>query len=141
MKTDNRECARGDGPSLMESPRPDDVLPKESFGYQLRLLRRGRGLSIRRLAKLARIDAAYLSRIERGRLPPPRQPAIARLAIALQIEEHELTTLASRLPEDLSLTLRRRPQLMMRLIRAGDRFSDDQLGRICHALETIDPSS
>lgn len=111
---------------------------RESFGRQLRSLRLGRGLSIRRLARLARMDASYLSRIEHGQLLPPPPSAIARLAVALQIEPEELNALAWRLPEDVSSSVFRRPQLMMRLVRAAGQYGDDQLDRICRALEIMD---
>lgn len=120
---------------------PVDLPLRESFGRQLRSLRESRGLSIRRLAKLARIDASNLSRVEHGQLLPPPPSAIARLAAVLQIDPEDLNALAWRLPEDVSSSVFRRPQLMMRLVRAAGQYGDDQLDRICRALESMDPLS
>jgi transcriptional regulator with XRE-family HTH domain len=128
-----------------ELPRDDAMGPRgassleeplrESFGRQLRSLRLSRGLSIRRLAKLARIDASYLSRIEHGRLLPPQSSAIARLAVILQIDQDDLNVFARRLPGDVSSNIFRRPRLMMRLVRAAGQYGDDEVDRICRALE------
>jgi transcriptional regulator with XRE-family HTH domain len=132
------ECPRDEAAGPRGTPNPEDLPLRESFGRELRSLRLGRGLSIRRLAKLARIDAAHLSRIEHGQLLPPPPAAIARLAVALQIDPEDLNALAWRLPEDVSSSVFRRPQLMMRLVRAAGQYGDDQLDRICRALERMD---
>lgn len=61
------------------------------FGHFLRKLRKERGLTLQALARRVRrpdgrpITAAYLSLIEGGRKPPPRQPILVAIAKALGV--------------------------------------------------------
>ena len=57
-------------------------------------------MSLRALAKRLGIDAAYLSRVEKGRVPPSEQ-LLRGLAASLDLSADELFLLAGRLPESL----------------------------------------
>lgn len=70
-----------------------------SFGQRVRELRKARGLSQKELAAKASIDFTYLSKIENARRLPPRERVIRAMAVALQIDERELMTLAGKAPE------------------------------------------
>ena len=70
-----------------------------SFGQRVRELRKARGLSQKELAAKASIDFTYLSKIENARRLPPRERVIRAMAVALQIDEGELMTLAGKAPE------------------------------------------
>jgi transcriptional regulator with XRE-family HTH domain len=57
------------------------------FGAALRLVREGRGLSLRKLAGLGGFGYAYLSRVETGRvLPPESEQMLERLVKALGVD-------------------------------------------------------
>ncbi|HET7451449.1 MAG TPA: helix-turn-helix transcriptional regulator [Thermoanaerobaculia bacterium] len=103
----------------------------DDFGRRLRGLRESRRLSLRGLARLAAISPSCLSRIERGRLPPPADPTIAKIAGALAADPEGLLEAAGRLPVDVRARLLRRPRLMARLVRAADALSDDRLEAFC----------
>ncbi len=105
------------------------------FGERLRGLRRSRRMSLRRLAPLVSISASCLSRIERGRLPPPHDRAIARIARALAAEPNPLLEAAGRLPEDVASRLLRRPRLMAKLVRLADGLPDEKLEELCQRAE------
>ena len=70
-----------------------------SFGQRVREMRKARGLSQKELAAKASIDFTYLSKIENARRLPPRERVIRAMAVALQIDEGELMTLAGKVPE------------------------------------------
>ncbi|MEW1551904.1 helix-turn-helix domain-containing protein [Streptomyces tsukubensis] len=53
------------------------VSPLHNWGYQLRELRRSRGLSLRELGRLTRIDHSHLGRFERAERTPDRSQAVA----------------------------------------------------------------
>jgi len=55
------------------------------FGHTLRMLRTTAGISLRNLAKKMDVSPAYLSQIERGKLPPPTHNRIAKIAETIGI--------------------------------------------------------
>ncbi len=80
------------------------------FGQRLRDLRKQKNLSQRDLAAQVGIDFTYLSKIEGGRLDPPSEGIIRRLAQVLEADEDELINLAGKVPKDLKAVLEESPQ-------------------------------
>jgi len=66
------------------------------FGSALRALRLEKDYSQRELADRAGIDYTYLSKIERGRVAPPSEEVIEKLARHLDADPEELKTLAGK---------------------------------------------
>ena len=112
---------------------------RAAFGHILRLLRASRRLSSRRAAALAGLAPSYLSRIERGKVSPPPEKTIARIARVLGSDPDDLVALSARIPEEVTSMLARRPRLMSDLIRRADHYNDDQLERLCRALGGENP--
>jgi len=67
------------------------------LGPHIRNLRQRAGLSLRRLADAARVSPSYLSRVERG-LVPPSDGLVRAVAAELHVECEELFLLAGRVP-------------------------------------------
>ena len=96
-----------------------------SFPDRLRELRRTARLSQRALAEQVGVDFTYLSKIENGRVEPPSESVLQRiakeLADKLEMDEtalaDELITLAGKIPSDLAETLSRNPEVV-RLLRS-----------------------
>ena len=96
-----------------------------SFPDRLRELRRASRMSQRALADQVGIDFTYLSKIENGRVEPPSEGVLQRiakeLASKLEMDEielaDELITLAGKIPSDLAETLSRNPDVV-RLLRS-----------------------
>jgi transcriptional regulator with XRE-family HTH domain len=80
------------------------------FGQRLRDLRKQKNLSQRDLASRVGIDFTYLSKIEGGRLDPPSEVIIQRIAQVLEADEDELINLAGKVPKDLKAVLEESPQ-------------------------------
>lgn len=80
------------------------------FGERLRELRKHRGLSQRDLAGLVGIDFTYLSKIEVGRMDPPSEAVIRKLAQSLGADADELINLAGKVPKELKAVLGENPQ-------------------------------
>jgi len=80
------------------------------FGRRLRELRKQKKISQRDLATQVAVDFTYLSKIEGGRLAPPSEDVIRRLAQALDADENELINLAGKIPKDLKAVLEESPQ-------------------------------
>ncbi len=72
-----------------------------TFGTCLRALRLSCGYSLRELAERAYCDYTYLSKFERGKLPPPSEELIWRLAKALYADYDELLAKAGKLSCDI----------------------------------------
>lgn len=102
-----------------------------SFGERLRQLRIERGLNQRTLAETVGIDFTYLSKIETGRLPPPAQDTIHRLALALGASPDELLVLAGKVPDDVRSAITRSVEIpaFLRQIRDLDKAELERLRR------------
>ncbi len=95
------------------------------FPDRLRELRRTARMSQRALAEQVGVDFTYLSKIENGRVEPPSEGVLRRIAkeLAGKIEmdetelADELITLAGKIPSDLAETLSRNPEVV-RLLRS-----------------------
>ena len=71
------------------------------FGEYIKERRQSLGLTLRKAAKQVGFDAAYLSRIEAGKVAPSDE-LVARLAKVLSCEKEELFVMAGRLPDTLA---------------------------------------
>ena len=95
------------------------------FPDRLRELRRTARLSQRALAERVGVDFTYLSKIENGRVEPPSEGVLQRIAKELADKlgkdetelADELITLAGKIPSDLAETLSRNPEVV-RLLRS-----------------------
>ena len=105
------------------------------FPERLRELRKAARLSQRALAEKVGVNFTYLSKIENGRVEPPSESVLQRIAKELagelgmdEIElSDELITLAGKIPSDLAETLSRNPEVIRFLRSVGDdvRSPDD----------------
>jgi len=76
-----------------------------TFGQRLRELREAKGMSQRELAQKTAISFAYVSRLETGVRPPPKEEvilALARVLGANDADTDELFGLAGKMPSDLA---------------------------------------
>jgi transcriptional regulator with XRE-family HTH domain len=73
--------------------------------------------SVQQVAQRVGIDRAYLTKIESGKLPPPSEKTIRRLAKDLQEDPDVLLALAGKISSDLKAIILKRPELFAQLIR------------------------
>lgn len=101
-----------------------------AFGERVRELRKEHGMSQRHLAERVGIDFTYLSKIENGRMEPPSEEVIRRVAEELGTSADELIVLADKLPSDLAQELKT-PERVRALRReiAGDFSSVEDFRR------------
>lgn len=71
----------------------------DTLGSYIRRCRQQAGLSLRKLAELAHVDPAYLSRVEHGAVPPS-DALVRAVADATGTKAEELFLLAGRIPEE-----------------------------------------
>ncbi len=104
------------------------------FGERLRELRKARGLGQRTLAGLVGVSHTYVSKIENEKLDfgdYPSEELIRKIAEALEADEHELLTLAGKIPGEIRKRVLERPDVFRKI--AG--LDDETLDRILTAVE------
>jgi transcriptional regulator with XRE-family HTH domain len=93
-----------------------------SFGDYVRTVRarlaeRGTRYSLRQVAVRIGVEPAYLSKVERGLVPPPSEATIVRLAADLGEDADLMLALAGKVSSDLQEIIRRHPRAFAELIR------------------------
>ena len=93
-----------------------------TFGEFIRTQREARRetarcFSVRQVAKRIDIEPSYLSKIERGRQPPPSEDTIRKLAEDLGENADVLLAMAGKVSGDLRDVIIRRPELFSELLR------------------------
>ena len=93
-----------------------------AFGQRIRerreaLKETNRRYSLRQVAVRVGVQPGYLSRVERGDVPPPGEGTITALAAALAEDEDVLLALAGRVSAELKAVIVKRPQLFAELLR------------------------
>ena len=83
--------------------------------------------SLRQVALRIGIEPAYLSKIERGEVPPPSEATTVRLAHELGEDPDVLLALAGKVSGDLQNIIRKRPKLFAELIRQLKEAPDHAL--------------
>jgi transcriptional regulator with XRE-family HTH domain len=87
----------------------------KAFGETIRDLRVAQDLGLRETAGLIGISPAYLSRIERGKEPPPRPEVIKTLAKTLAADPDVLFRLSSSTDPEIVDYLHENPDTMLLL--------------------------
>jgi transcriptional regulator with XRE-family HTH domain len=91
----------------------------KSFGQIIRELRiKNRDyVSLREFARKVGLSAAYLSRIENEKEPPPSEQIIERLAEALGADKYELFSSAEKVPTEFLETFKKNPRSVASFMR------------------------
>ncbi len=89
-----------------------------------------RRFSVRQTALRIGIEPAYLSKIERGDVPPPSEATAVRLARELGEDPDVLLAMAGKVSSDLQEIIRKRPALFAELIRQLREAPDDAILRV-----------
>ena len=89
-----------------------------------RLQETDRAFSLRQVADRVGIKPTYLSKIERGELPPPSEAAILRLASELALDGDVMLAMAGKVSAELRAIICERPQLFSTLLRELKELPD-----------------
>lgn len=95
-----------------------------------RLRQEDRRFSLRQVALRVGIEPAYLSKIERGQVPPPSEATTVRLAKELSQDPDVFLALAGKVSGDLQEIIRKRPKLFAELIRQLKEAPDHAILRV-----------
>jgi PAS domain S-box-containing protein len=114
-----------------------------TFGQRLKELRKAKGMTQRELAQKAAISYAYVSKLETGVMPPPRQKTILALAQALytnQEETDELFGLANKMPSELLAQVDTGMIKMLRSLSNGDDTPARELAKLQRRIADLEAS-
>lgn len=92
--------------------------------------REDRRFSLRQVAQRVGIEPAYLSKIERGQVPPPSEATTVRLAKELSQDPDVFLAMAGKVSGDLQEIIRKRPKLFAELIRQLKEAPDHAILRV-----------
>ena len=89
-----------------------------------------RRYSLRQVAQRIGVEPAYLSKIERGEVPPPSEATTVKLAKELGEDPDVLLAMGGKVSGDLQAIIRKRPKLFADLIRELKAAPDDAILRV-----------
>jgi len=93
-----------------------------NFGSRIRQLRVDKGISLRDFAGMIGIDFTYLSKIENGKVDPPSEEKIRKIARELGEDEEELLSLAGKFsPVQMRKAVEEQPEVGKLLRRIQSR--------------------
>ncbi len=105
-------------------------LQGEHFGAQVRRLREEREIGLRPFARMIGFSATYLSKIERGELPPPAEERIKEIARLLGQDSDELLALAGKVASDVREIIKEQPRAMASFLRTVRGLGPEELRRL-----------
>jgi transcriptional regulator with XRE-family HTH domain len=73
--------------------------------------------TLRQVAGRVGFEPAYLSKIERGTVPPPSEATIRRLAEELKVDKDMLLAMAGKVSKELQEIIMKRPELFAALLK------------------------
>jgi len=109
----------------------NNLLSMKGFGEAVRELRTAQNLGLRETASKVGISPAYLSRVERGKEPPPSAEVIKELARVLAADPDVLFRLSSSTDPEITGYLRGHPNALsfLRLLM-DQKFSSMEIERL-----------
>ena len=102
----------------------------KKFGDRVRALRRAEEFGLREFAKKMSMSPTYLSRVERGEVPPPAEKKVVAIAQALGQNPDELMALAGRVPSELREIILQNPKGMADFLRTAKSLSPGQIKKL-----------
>ncbi len=107
-----------------------DVFGSYVRGRRERLRASDRTFSVRQVAQRIGVEPSFLSKVERGEVPPPSEAKIVALAKELGEDPDVLLALAGKVSSDLQEVIRKRPELFAGLIREIKDMPDHAVLRL-----------
>ena len=109
------------------------------FGAHLRKLRVQRRIGLRKLAMTIGISPTYLSKIERGEMPPPAERQVVALANVLGQDKDVFLGIAGRIASDLPALIQKNPSKYAAPVRALRKFRGADFDTLFDILEPGGP--
>lgn len=109
-----------------------------TFGKNLRELRRSKGISQRELAERVGVDFSYISKVENNRLPPPAADTIVKICEALSVAPDELLAMTGKMPSQVKQMVGTSPAALQFMREAhAMRLTDEEWEELTHGLKRL----
>ena len=102
----------------------------QGFGATIRELREEKRIGLRQFARMIGVSATYLSKIERGEMPPPAEDRVKEIARLLDQDPNELLALAGKVASDVSAIIKERPREMASFLRTISGLGPEEVRRL-----------
>lgn len=103
---------------------------EQGFGATVRKLREERHIGLRQFARMIGVSATYLSKFERGEMPPPAEDRVKEIARLLEQDADVLLALAGKVASDLNEIILSRPRELASFLRTSSGLSGKELERL-----------
>jgi HTH-type transcriptional regulator, competence development regulator len=91
--------------------------------------------SVRQFAEKIGISPTYLSKVELGKVDPPATDRLIAIAELLGADPDTVLIQANRIPPDVIEIVRRRPKVMVALLRAADGVTEAEVAATTQELQ------
>jgi transcriptional regulator with XRE-family HTH domain len=105
---------------------------RTKFGSTVRKAREQEAIGLRTMAKLLDVSPTYLSKVERGKEPPPREDRIQKISEILNLDADLLLAEARRVPDELLELYCENPAEVMALLRQNSNLRSQSMVPISH---------
>lgn len=109
----------------------------QAFGALVRREREARDIGLREMARMICASPTYVSKIERGELPPPAEEKVRGIAEIIDQDPDELLGKAGRVSADLVEIIREQPGEMAALIRSCQGLTVQDLASLTRRAQRI----
>lgn len=101
----------------------------EVFGATVRREREKLEIGLRQFAKTVGVSATYLSKVERGELPPPAEDKVRTIARLIGRDADEMLALAGKVSTDLQDIIKQRPREMAAFLRTTQGWTTEEFAK------------
>ena len=98
-------------------------------------MRQQQGYSLQTLARAAKLSASYLSEIETGKVVPPSDEVIFRLAEVLGLVTDQLFALGGRVAQDVQDAIRKYPRELADLVLQAVQLPPTEIEKLARQVE------
>jgi transcriptional regulator with XRE-family HTH domain len=110
------------------------------FAELLKVSRKEKRISQRKLGDLAGIDFTYISKMENGTQGPPSEEVIRKIAEVLEMDPHKLILSANKIPSDYQESIFKNKDveelhILLRKIQNPTRINNEKWKKMIEVLE------
>jgi transcriptional regulator with XRE-family HTH domain len=81
------------------------------FAQQLKKIREDNCISQAKIAEAVGVDVTYISKMENGKMPPPSEDVIVKIAETFNVNVHDLIFSAKKVPSDIVELIMESPEV------------------------------
>ena len=111
-------------------------MSKRSLGLLIRKLRKGKGLSLRKLAKQVDVSFVNIAHIENGKIVTSKK-VLKQLAKALNYNLDKFLAIGNKVDDDIEKIIRKRPGTVPQFLRTAKNLTDADWQQLTEIVRTM----